>query len=791
MSINAEAQTDAATQIGSDHVQVYIPPTQQEALPSSNDNLKMPTGRGCADGKSALTDGHENGHENEIRNKNDIVEKKELSVYRSFEYQTDIPPKSSSTGRWKTFVLAYQTMGVVFAGIGTCPLYVFSSFELVSPTEHDYLGIMSIVFWTFTLISLVKYGLIVLHADDQGEGGTFVLYSLLCQHAEISRDGRASKKIQCPERKRSARQCKVITFLERRKSIQMLLFIGTLMGACMLIGDGILTPAISVLSAVQGLKTASSSLNQTTIVAITAALLIALFLLQRYGTSRVSFLFSPIVVAWFISTPLVGAYNIALHYPGVFKAISPHYLITFFLRRGKAGWKVLAGTVLCVTSSEAMYADLGHFNRISMQVAFIFVAYPSNLITYAGQAAYLIKHPANDGQVFYNFIPRPVFWPMFIIATLAAIVASQCLISACFSLVKQSVALDMFPNVRLTHTSDNHEGQIYSPEVNGFLMVLCVFVVLGFRDSRSLGNAYGVAVIFVMLITTVFVSLVMLVVWDTAPPVVLVFLFTYVAIEGIYVSAVLSKVPEGGWLPFVVAILLAVIMYSWAYGRRKHHAYEKAMSKSVDDFGAYLAASNTQRVSGIAMFYCDLEEDVPPLMTHYVKNVRSLQNMIIFTTLRYVKVPKIDEAARFQIYKYTGQKGLYRCVALYGYAEEREVDWGGLWESLAVKLQCYIESLNVESDNEAEISSPSQASDIAVESCTMDTVIARREEPVLVIGRTRLVRQRSTGTRNLVGKLVLDFIYQFLYSASTFSASALTRTVPPSNLMEISMLYEV
>eukprot|EP00250_Pteridium_aquilinum_P035012 c8454_g1_i1 orf=416-2833(-) len=715
-----------------------------------------------------------------------------------------------STKHGQTLVLAYQTMGVVYAGIGTCPLYVFSGFKLDQPTEEDYLSIFSIVFWTFTLISLIKYGFIILRLDDQGEGGTFALYSILCKHMNISRYGRTPNKTTTIKTKEGSIQDKTIRRLEGSNRIQIVLFALTMIGACMIIGDGILTPAISVLSAVDGLRHASSSLNQSAIVIITSVLLIALFLLQRFGTSKVGFLFSPIVVVWFITTAMVGAYNVAVHYPTIFKAVSPHYIVNFFARRGKEGWRALAGTVLCITSSEAMYADLGHFNRASMQVAFVFFAYPSNIITYAGQAAYLTQHPDNEG-VFYNFIPKVVFWPMFIIATMTAIVASQCLISACFSLVKQSVALDLFPKVRLVHTSENHEGQIYSPEVNYFLMVLCVLVVLGLRSVDNLGHAYGVAVIMVMFITTMFASLAMVVMWNLWLPWVILFLVTYGSIEGVYISAVMSKIVQGGWLPFVVAIFIGLIMYTWVYGREKHHAYEKANMVSMHDLGSMLNSPNAsvKRVPGLCIFYCDFDDEIPPLMRHYLRNVRSLHKIVIFTTVCYCKIPKVPYDERFKFSNCDGYPGLFRCTVLYGYAEERSFVWSTFWEGMVDSLRLYLQFSIVElappatdqlfhrlSSENADATEQSmdvsgineQGSGPLKDMASLEKAITER--PVLVIGRTRLITTKR-GLSNWLRKVFLDIIYRFLYSNSTSAAASLKLSVPPSNLMEISMLYEV
>lgn len=743
-----------------------------------------------------------------------ILEDVESNYDRQLQQSKNNKFSWSQSGRfngkhWQTLVLAYQTLGVVYAGIGTCPLYVFSAFTLDQPTEEDYFSIFSIVFWTFTLISLIKYGFIILRLDDQGEGGTFALYSILCKHVNIARYGRTPKKTTTLKTKEGSFQDKTIKLMERSNRTQILLFALTMIGACMIIGDGILTPAISVLSAVDGLRHASSSLNQSAIVIITAVLLIALFLLQRFGTSKVGFLFSPIVVAWFITTALVGAYNVAVHNPTILKALSPHYIFTFFARRGIESWKALAGTVLCITSSEAMYADLGHFNRVSMQVAFIFFAYPSNIITYAGQAAYLTKHLDNEG-VFYNFIPKPVFWPMFAIATLAAIVASQCLISACFSLVKQSVALDLFPKVRLVHTSENHEGQIYSPEVNYFLMVLCVIVVLGLRSVDNLGHAYGVAVIMVMFITTVFASVAMVVMWNLWLPWVILFFVVYGTIEGVYISAVMSKIVQGGWLPFLVAIFVGLIMYTWVYGREKHHAYEKANMVSVQDLGSLLNSStaSVKRVPGLCIFYCDFDDEIPPLMRHYLRNIRSLHKIVIFTTVNYCKIPKVPYDERFKFSSCEGYPGLFRCTALYGYAEERTFVWSTFWEGMVDSLKLFLQFAIVESgplaaehlnhqlgsehvDATGQLMDPSNNDDGSGPLKDMASLEkALTERPVLVIGRTRLVTTRR-GLSNWLRKVFLDIIYRFLYSNSTSAAASLKLSVPPANLMEISMLYEV
>ncbi|MBA0850318.1 hypothetical protein Goshw_028325 [Gossypium schwendimanii] len=320
----------------------------------------------------------------------------------------------NKTGRWSNLLLAYKTLGVVFGGLVTSPLYVYPSMHLNSPTEEDYLGIYSIMFWTLTLIGVVKYACIALKADDQGEGGTFALYSLLCRNMNIgilsSKSSDVTSQSRCvlnEDNKQKSRLGKVFeTSMVARRA---LLFIAML-GTCMLIGDGILTPSISVLSAMDGLRAPFPSISKSLVEALSAVVLFILFLLQKFGTSR---------------------------------------------------------------------------------IAFLFTIYPSLILTYAGQTAYLIKNPNDHMDGFYKFIPKTIYWPIFIIATSAAVVASQSLISATFSVIKQSVVLDYFPRVKVVHTSSNKEGEVYSPEVNYILMLFCIAVILIFGDGQDIGNAFG------------------------------------------------------------------------------------------------------------------------------------------------------------------------------------------------------------------------------------------------------------------------------------------------------------
>ncbi|KAF0921279.1 hypothetical protein E2562_003087, partial [Oryza meyeriana var. granulata] len=561
----------------------------------------------------------------------------------------------------KDLFLAYKTLGVVFGGLVTSPLYVYPSMNLSSPTEADYLGIYSIMFWTLTLIGVVKYVCIALNADDHGEGGTFAMYSLLCRHADIRI--LPSKRVYSEEEAllhnqsgMARRPSKLGKFFEQSiTSRRVLLFIAVL-GMCMLIGDGILTPAISAV-----------------VEALSAAIFIGLFLLQKYGTSKVSFLFSPIMAAWTFTTPTISLYNIFHYYPGIFKAISPYYIVHFFLRNKRQGWQLLGGTVLCITGAEAMFADLGHYSKKAIQIAFLFSIYPSLVLTYAGQTAYLINNVNDFGDGFYKFVSRPVYWPMFVIATLAAIVASQSLISATFSVIKQSVVLDYFPRVKVVHTSQHKEGEVDSPEINYILMVLCVGVILGFGGEKAIGNAFGVVVIMVMLITTVLLTLVMIIIWRT--PLVLAGLYfvPFFIMEGAYVSAVVTKIPEGGWLPFAVSIFLALIMFGWYYGRQRKIEYEMTNKVSLERLGELLARHEVQRVPGLCFLYSNIQDGLTPIIGHYIKNMSSLHTVTIFVTLMYLLVTKVDESERILI-KRLGPKGVYGCTVQFGYADNLSLE---------------------------------------------------------------------------------------------------------------------
>ncbi|KAF3968030.1 hypothetical protein CMV_008032 [Castanea mollissima] len=688
-----------------------------------------------------------------------------------------LPNANEQMSRWSTLVLAYKTLGVVFGGLVTSPLYVYPSMPLKSPTKEDYLGIYSIMFWTLTLIGVVKYASIAIKADDHGEGGTFALYSLLCRHVNIgilsSKRVSSNSSLSHSVHEGTGKKSRLGIFFESSIVARRVLLFVAILGTCMLIGDGILTPAISVLSAMDGLRAQFHSVSKSLVEALSAVVLVVLFLLQKFGTSKVSFLFSPIMAAWTLSTPLVGIYSIIHHYPSIFKAISPHYIFHFFWRNGKEGWLLLGGTVLCITGSEAMFADLGHFNQRSIQIAFLFTIYPSLVLTYAGQTAYLIKNPNDHDDGFYKFIPTAVYWPIFIIATSAAVVASQSLISATFSVIKQSVVLDYFPRVKVVHTSNSKEGEVYSPEVNYILMILCVAVIIIFGDGKDIGNAFGVVVSLVMLITTILLTLVMIIIWKTPPVLVALYFSMFFVMEGVYVSAVGTKIYEGGWIPFAISFMLAVIMFGWFYGRQRKLEYELTHKITLERLIGLLSYPGVQRVPGLCLFYTNIQDGFTPILGHYIKTMKSLHKVTIFTTLRYLLVSKVAPHERI-IIKKLGLKGVYGCVIQYGYADSLNLEGDDfvsqVTNSLHMHLQGCLDGLTYDPvEIQEEISDLEQAKQAGV---------------VHVIGKTRFHVGKSC---RWFDRIMLAF-YEVMHNNCRSALPALG--VPLQQRIEVGMLYE-
>ncbi|KAJ8771054.1 hypothetical protein K2173_023379 [Erythroxylum novogranatense] len=606
-------------------------------------------------------------------------------------------------GSWKTLLLlAYQSLGVVYGDLSISPLYVYKSTFAEdiqhSETNEEIFGVLSAVFWTLTLVPLFKYVFIVLRADDNGEGGTFALYSLICRHAKVSLlpnrqvadEALSTYKLERnPDKKKSSR---VKLCLERYKSLHTALLFLVLLGTCMVIGDGLLTPAISVFSAVSGLELSmSKERHQYAVIPITCFILVCLFALQHYGTHKVGFFFAPVILIWLICISALGLYNIIQWNPHVYQALSPYYMFKFLKKTRKRGWMSLGGILLCITGSEAMFADLGHFSYAAIQIAFTFLVYPALILAYMGQAAYLSQHHDDNNHIgFYISVPRSVRLPVLIIAILASVVGSQAIISGTFSIINQSQSLGCFPRVKVIHTSDKIHGQIYIPEINWMLMILCIAVTIGFRDTKHMGNASGLAVMAVMLVTTCLTSLVIILCWHKPPVVALCFLLFFGSIELLYFSSSLTKFTEGAWLPILLALFLVTVMFVWHYATVKKYEYDLHNKVSLEWLLALGSSLGIARVPGIGLVFTDLTSGIPANFSRFVTNLPAFHRVLVFVCVKSVPVPYVPPAERYLM----GRVGppahrSYRCIVRYGYRDVHQ-DVDSFETELAARLADFI-----------------------------------------------------------------------------------------------------
>ncbi|GMY16855.1 potassium transporter 5-like [Fagus crenata] len=576
--------------------------------------------------------------------------------------------------------LAFQSIGIVYGDIGTSPLYVYAS-TFTNGIKHndDILGVLSLIFYTLTLIPLVKYVFIVLKATDNGEGGTFALYSLICRYAKVGlipnqqAEDREVSNFQLELPSSSQRIASMVKAkLEKSHFAKFFLLFATMLGTSMVIGDGVLTPCISVLSAVGGIREATSSITEDMIVWISVAILIFLFMVQRFGTDKVGYSFAPIICVWFAFNGGIGLFNFIKFDPTVIKALNPQYIVQYFQRNKKEAWVSLGGIVLAITGTEALFADVGHFAVKSIQLSMCCVTYPALILAYTGQAAFLRKHNDLVKQTFFKSIPDPMYWPMFVVAILSSIVASQAMISGTFSIVQQSLSLGCFPRVKIVHTSAKYAGQVYIPEVNYLLMLACVAVTLAFRSTEKIGHAYGIAVVFVMTLTSAFLVLIMIMIWKTHILLVISYVLVIGSVELLYLSSVFYKFDQGGYLPLAFAAVLMSVMYIWNDVHRRKYFYELDHKVSLGRLKEIAADTNLCRMPGLAMFYSELVQGIPPIFKHYVENVPALHSVLVFVTIKSLPISKVPVEERFLFRRVEPKdQNVFRCVMRYGYTDTR------------------------------------------------------------------------------------------------------------------------
>ncbi|CAN4110277.1 unnamed protein product [Withania somnifera] len=748
-----------------------------------------------------------------------------------------------------TLALAFQTLGVVYGDMGTSPLYVFSDvFSKVPITsEVDVLGALSIVLYTIALLPLMKYVFIVLKANDNGEGGTFAMYSLICRYANVNllpnrqpADEHISSfklKLPTPELERALFIKEV---MERKSSLKTLLLLLVLMGTSMIIGDGILTPAISVMSAVSGLQGRIPGFGTNALVITSIVILGALFSIQRYGSSKVGFTFAPALALWFFSLGSIGIYNLLKHDVTVLRALNPAYIFLFFKKNSTNGWSALGGCVLCITGAEAMFADLGHFSVKSIQIAFTSVVFPCLFLAYFGQAAYLMKYPNSSGRIFYDSVPEGLFWPVFGIATIAAIIASQAMISASFSCVKQAMALGCFPRLKIIHTSRRHMGQIYVPVINWFLMIMCMLVVAAFKSTTGIANAYGIAEVGVMMVSTTLVTVVMLLIWQTNMFLALLFLLIFGTIELIYMSAILSKILEGGWLPLVFAFCFLCVMYIWNYGSVLKYQSEVKQKISMDFMHELGSSLGTVRVPGIGLLYNELVQGIPSIFVQFLLNLPAIHSVIVFVCIKYVPVPVVPQEERF-LFRRVGPKDyhMFRCVARYGYKDVRKEDHRAFEQLLVDSLEKFLrkealdlalesnldqpdlDSSSVKSRDESEIQDGDGMEELKIPlmrdqrlktagastseaySTLPTSIMSVDEDPSLEYELSALREATESGFTYLLGhgdvrakknswfikKLSINYFYAFM--RKNCRQGAATMRVPHMNIIQVGMTYMV
>ncbi|XP_019426316.1 PREDICTED: potassium transporter 10-like isoform X2 [Lupinus angustifolius] len=578
--------------------------------------------------------------------------------------------------------LAYQSLGVVYGDLGTSPLYVFyNTFPNGVKDQEDVIGALSLIIYSLTLVPLLKYVFIVLRANDNGQGGTLALYSLLCRHANIKtipNQHRTDEELTTYSRSTIHEKSfadKTKRWLEGKGYIKNTILILVLVGTCMMIGDGILTPAISVLSASGGIKVNHPDLSGDVVLVVAVVILVGLFSMQHYGADRVGWLFAPVVLLWFLLIGGIGIFNLWKHGSNVLRAFSPVYIFRYFKRGGKESWTSLGGILLCITGTEALFADLGHFPVLSVQIAFTLVVFPCLLLAYSGQAAYLMNNMDHSPDVFYRSIPETIYWPVFAVATAAAIVASQATITATFSIIKQALAHGCFPRVKVVHTSKKFLGQIYIPDINWILMVLCIAVTAGFKEQNQIGNAYGTAVVMVFLVTTLLMVLIMILVWRCHWILVLVFTGLSLIVECTYFTAVLFKLDQGGWAPIVIAAAFLIVMYVWHYGTKKRYEFEMHSKISMAWILGLGPSLGLVRVPGIGLVYTELASGVPHIFSHFITNLPAIHSVVVFVCVKYLPVYTVPEEERFLV-KRIGPKNfhMFRCVARYGYKDLHKKD---------------------------------------------------------------------------------------------------------------------
>ena len=541
----------------------------------------------------------------------------------------------------KASVLVVASLGVVFGDIGTSPLYAlkvcFIGHSAITPSPQNVLGLVSLIFWSLLLVVSVKYGVFILRANDDGEGGVFAMLAVL--HKKMgARLGRG-------------------------------LIMAGLFGSALLYGDGLITPVISVLSALEGLEVATTSAKPL-VVPLTCGILFLLFWAQSHGTGRIGKFFGPIMILWFAVIALLGVLAI-MRAPEILDAINPVHSVRFFSNNGLLGFFLLGVVVLCVTGCEALYADMGHFGTKAIRISWYFVALPALLLNYFGQGALILQDPRNAGDAFFGLVPHTLLYPMVALATVATIIASQAIISGVFSLTRQAIQLGFLPRMQVVHTSEMAEGQVYLPDVNALMMAAAIALTIYFKASDNLADAYGIAVTGTMVVTSALFYFISRWIWGWSMMRALPLCLLFWAMDLSYFISCLQKFTTGGWFPLGSALLIMVVMVAWWDGWKRLAVRVMTMTVPQQKFMEMVGREKLMRLPGTGVFLSNFHREVPPMLLRYVTQTKALHEKSVILSVITTDAPEMEESTRVEITNMG--HGVYRVIAHYGFMESPDI----------------------------------------------------------------------------------------------------------------------
>ncbi|WP_420822377.1 potassium transporter Kup [Sphingomonas ginkgonis] len=557
------------------------------------------------------------------------------------EAPADASSHTASHGRQKTLTLALGAIGIVFGDIGTSPLYAlkesFAGHHVMAVTPDRVFGVISIIFWTMLIVVTLKYVTIMMRADNKGEGGSLSLLALISRSTDT---GRWSAGLS----------------------------VLGVFATALFFGDAMITPAISVLSAVEGVGTLNDALLRFA-APVSIVILCGLFAFQRFGTARVGAVFGPIMFFYFVVLAVLGLIAIAGQ-PAILLSLSPTYGLSFILHEPRTAFFALGSIVLAVTGAETLYADMGHFGKNPIRYAWLLVAFPTLMLNYLGQGAILLRNPQAIANPFYLLAPDSLRLPMIILATVATVIASQAVITGAYSVVRQAVQLGLFPRVTVKHTSEESIGQIYIPLINWSLLAAVIVLVLIFRTSSNLASAYGIAVTGTMVITTVMAAVVLLKMWNWPKPVALGLIALFALVDGVYFLSNLTKVLDGGWFPLMIAAIAFTMLTTWSRGRRLMQDRLAEGNMPVSIFVKSIE-KGIHRVRGTAIYLTSSAQGIPPALLHNLKHNQVLHENVLLATVSVLDVPFVPDARRVEIEPLGC--GLSRVIIRYGFSEDPDI----------------------------------------------------------------------------------------------------------------------